>query len=98
MRYFNTAKESVWEATDNLKTELQKLPGGKDLWDKIEKEYDSNVREYVNSVDKTNAQLVPVAEKLFVGKTPSELNAEWEKARQNAENAAKKRHPIKSAT
>lgn len=90
LRYFNTAKESVWEATDNLKTELQKLPGGKDLWDKIEKEYDSNVREYVNSVDKTNAQLVPVAEKLFVGKTPSELNAEWEKARQNAENAAKK--------
>lgn len=90
LRYFNTAKESVWEATDNLKTELQKLSGGKDLWDKIEKEYDSNVREYVNSVDKTNAQLVPVAEKLFVGKTPAELNAEWKKARQEAENAAKK--------
>lgn len=90
LRYFNAAKESVWEATDNLKTELQKLSGGKDLWDKIEKEYDSNVREYVNSVDKTNAQLVPVAEKLFVGKTPAELNAEWKKARQEAENAAKK--------
>lgn len=90
LRYFNAAKESVWEATDNLKTELQKLSGGKDLWDKIEKEYDSNVREYVNSVDKTNAQLAPVAEKLFVGKTPAELNAEWKKARQEAENAAKK--------
>lgn len=90
LRYFNAAKESVWEATDNIKTELQKLSGGKDLWDKIEKEYDSNVREYVNSVDKTNAQLVPVAEKLFVGKTPAELNAEWKKARQEAENAAKK--------
>lgn len=89
MRYFNTAKESVWEATDNLKTELQKLPGGKDLWDKIEKEYDSNVREYVNSVDKTNAQLVPVAEKLFVGKTPSELNAEWEKARKRRKRSKK---------
>lgn len=90
LRYFNAAKESVWEATDNLKTELQKLSGGKDLWDKIEKEYDSNVREYVNSVDKTNAQLVPVAEKLFVGKTPAELNAEWKKARQEAKSAAEK--------
>lgn len=90
LRYLNAAKKSVWEATDNLKIELQKLSGGKELWDKIEKEYDSNVREYVNSVDKTNAQLVPVAEKLFTGKTPAELNAEAKKARDEAKNAAKK--------
>lgn len=34
--------------------------------------------------------MTPAAEKLFVGKTPAELNAEWKKARQEAENAAKK--------
>lgn len=90
LRYLNAAKKSVWEATDNLKIELQKLSGGKELWDKIEKEYDSNVREYVNSVDKTNAQLVPVAEKLFTGKTPAELNAEAKKARDEAKSAAEK--------
>lgn len=90
LRYLNAAKKSVWEATDNLKIELQKLSGGKELWDKIEKEYDSNVREYVNSVDKTNAQLVPVAEKLFTGKTPAQLNAEAKKARDEAKSAAEK--------
>ena len=50
----------------------------------------NDIREYLATLDKSNEELAPTAEKLFVGKTPSELNAEWEKARQNAENAAKK--------
>lgn len=50
----------------------------------------NDIREYLATLDKSNEELASTAEKLFVGKTPSELNAEWEKARQNAENAAKK--------
>lgn len=50
----------------------------------------NDIREYLATLDKSNEELASTAEKPFVGKTPSELNAEWEKARQNAENAAKK--------
>lgn len=50
----------------------------------------NDIREYLATLDKSNEELASTAEKPFVGKTPSELNAEWEKARQEAETAAKK--------
>ena len=50
----------------------------------------NDIREYLAILDESSEKLTPAAEKLFVGKTPAELNAEWKKARQEAESAAKK--------
>lgn len=50
----------------------------------------NDIREYLAILDESSEELASVAEKSFIGKTPAELNAEWKKARQEAENAAKK--------
>lgn len=50
----------------------------------------NDMREYLAILDESSEELASVAEKSFIGKTPAELNAEWKKARQEAENAAKK--------
>lgn len=50
----------------------------------------NDIREYLAILDESSEELASVAEKSFVGKTPAELNAEWKKARQEAESAAEK--------
>lgn len=50
----------------------------------------NDIREYLAILDESSEELASVAEKSFIGKTPAELNAEWKKARQEAESAAKK--------
>ena len=50
----------------------------------------NDIREYLAILDESSEELASVAEKSFIGTTPAELNAEWKKARQEAESAAKK--------
>ena len=50
----------------------------------------NDIREYLAILDESSEELASVAEKSFIGKTPAELNAEWKKARQEAESAAEK--------
>ena len=50
----------------------------------------NDIREYLAILDESSEELASVAEKSFIGKPPAELNAEWKKARQEAESAAKK--------
>lgn len=50
----------------------------------------NDIREYLAILDESSEELASVAEKSFIGETPAELNAEWKKARQEAESAAKK--------
>lgn len=50
----------------------------------------NDIREYFAILDESSEELASVAEKSFIGKTPAELNAEWKKARQEAESAAEK--------
>lgn len=50
----------------------------------------NDIREYLALLDEADKELAPTAEKLYTTKTPAELNAEAEKARQAAKNAAEK--------
>ena len=50
----------------------------------------NDIREYLAILDESSEELASVAEKSFIGKTPAELDAEWKKARQEAESAAEK--------
>lgn len=50
----------------------------------------NDIREYLALLDEADKELAPTAEKLYTTKPPAELNAEAEKARQAAKNAAEK--------
>ena len=86
-----SANSALKDAREALKEELEKMGEiGKTTWKQIADDYDENAKKYYDTVNAQNEKLAPAAEKLFVGKTPAELNAEWKKARQEAESAAKK--------
>lgn len=86
-----SANSALKDAREALKEELEKMGEiGKTTWKQIADDYDENAKKYYDTVNAQNEKLAPAAEKLFVGKTPAELNAEWEKARQEAESAAEK--------
>ena len=88
---FERAKANLRRFRDDFINELSNLSkDGDDLWKRINEGYEGDVDAFIAAINAGIEKLTPAAEKLFVGKTPSELNAEWEKARQNAENAAKK--------
>nr|DAZ32087.1 MAG TPA: tail tape measure protein [Caudoviricetes sp.] len=87
----HSANSALKDAREALKEELEKLGEiGKDTWKQIADDYDENAKEYYDTVNAQNEKLAPVAEKLYTVKTPSELNAEAKKARDEAINAAKK--------
>lgn len=86
-----SANSALKDAREALKEELEKMGEiGKTTWKQIADDYDENAKKYYDTVNAQNEKLAPAAEKLFVGKTPAELNAEWEKARQEAKSAAEK--------
>lgn len=86
-----SANSALKDARAALKEELEKMGEiGKTTWKQIADDYDENAKKYYDTVNAQNEKLAPAAEKLFVGKTPAELNAEWEKARQEAKSAAEK--------
>lgn len=88
---FEKAKANLRRFRNDFIDELSNLSkDGDDLWKRINEGYEGDVDAFIAAINAGIEKLTPTAEKLFVGKTPSELNAEWEKARQNAENAAKK--------
>lgn len=72
-------KKGIERASEAIRTKLE-LPD----------DIPNDIREYLAILDESSEELASVAEKSFIGKTPAELNAEWKKARQEAENAAKK--------
>lgn len=86
-----SANSALKDAREALKEELEKMGEiGKTTWKQIADDYDENAKKYYDTVNAQNEKLAPAAEKLFVGKTPAELNAEWGKARQEAKSAAEK--------
>ena len=50
----------------------------------------NDIREYLALLDEADKELAPTAEKLYTTKTPAELNAEANKARDEAKSAAEK--------
>ena len=88
---FERAKANLRRFRDDFINELSNLSkDGDDLWKRINEGYEGDVDAFIAAINAGIEKLTPAAEKLFVGKTPAELNAEWKKARQEAENAAKK--------
>lgn len=88
---FAEAKTNITQFRKEFISALSKLgEEGNTIWKRINEDYEGDVDAFIAAINTGIEKLTPTAEKLFVGKTPSELNAEWEKARQNAENAAKK--------
>ncbi|WP_418409319.1 hypothetical protein [Alistipes sp.] len=86
-----STKSALKDAREALKEELQKMGEvGKATWEQIANDYDKNAKEYYDTINAQNEKLAPAAEKLYTTLTPDELNAEAGKARQEAENAAKK--------
>ena len=63
---------------------------GKEIWKQIKDNYNGDVDAFVDAINEGIEKLAPAAEKLYTGKTPQELNAAANKARQEAENAARK--------
>ena len=88
---FERAKANLRRFRDDFINELSNLSkDGDDLWKRINEGYEGDVDAFIAAINAGIEKLTPAAEKLFVGKTPAELNAEWKKARQEAESAAKK--------
>lgn len=88
---FERAKANLRRFRDDFINELSNLSkDGDDLWKRINEGYEGDVDAFIAAINAGIEKLTPAAEKLFVGKTPAELNAEWEKARQEAESAAEK--------
>lgn len=88
---FERAKANLTKFRSDFINELSNLSkDGDDLWKRINEGYEGDVDGFIAAINAGIEKLTPAAEKLFVGKTPAELNAEWKKARQEAESAAKK--------
>lgn len=88
---FERAKANLRRFRDDFINELSNLSkDGDDLWKRINEGYEGDVDAFIAAINAGIEKLTPAAEKLFVGKTPAELNAEWKKARQEAKSAAEK--------
>lgn len=88
---FERAKANLTKFRSDFINELSNLSkDGDDLWKRINEGYEGDVDAFIAAINAGIEKLTPAAEKLFVGKTPAELNAEWEKARQEAKSAAEK--------
>lgn len=88
---FERAKANLTKFRSDFINELSNLSkDGDDLWKRINEGYEGDVDGFIAAINAGIEKLTPAAEKLFVGKTPAELNAEWKKARQEAESAAEK--------
>lgn len=88
---FAEAKTNITQFRKEFISALSKLgEEGNTIWKHINEDYEGDVDAFIAAINAGIEKLTPAAEKLFVGKTPAELNAEWKKARQEAESAAKK--------
>lgn len=88
---FERAKANLTKFRSDFINELSNLSkDGDDLWKRINEGYEGDVDAFIAAINAGIEELASVAEKSFIGKTPAELNAEWKKARQEAESAAKK--------
>lgn len=88
---FERAKANLRRFRDDFINELSNLSkDGDDLWKRINEGYEGDVDAFIAAINAGIEKLTPAAEKLYTALTPDELNAKEEKARQEAENAAKK--------
>lgn len=88
---FERAKANLRRFRDDFINELSNLSkDGDDLWKRINDGYEGDVEAFNCAINAGIEKLTPAAEKLYTALTPDELNAKAEKARQEAENAAKK--------
>lgn len=88
---FERAKANLRRFRDDFINELSNLSkDGDDLWKRINEGYEGDVDAFIAAINAGIEKLSPAAEKLYTALTPDELNAKAEKARQEAENAAKK--------
>lgn len=87
---FENAKANIRRFREEFISALSKLgEEGDDLWKRIDESYEGDVDAFIATINDGIEKLTPAAEKLYTIPTPQELNAEAEKARQEAENAAK---------
>lgn len=88
---FERAKANLRRFRDDFINELSNLSkDGDDLWKRINEGYEGDVDAFIAAINAGIEKLTPAAEKLYTALTPDELNAKAGKARQEAENAAKK--------
>lgn len=88
---FAKAKTNITQFRKEFISALSKLgEEGNTIWKRINKDYEGDVDAFIAAINAGIEKLSPAAEKLYTALTPDELNAKAEKARQEAENAAKK--------
>lgn len=85
-----TLELKLEKAETNLREAILKLPGGEDLWNKVKKEYQGNIKSFVDTINETNAQIAIEAQKLYTGQTPDDLNKKAAEERKAAEEARRK--------
>lgn len=88
---FAEAKTNITQFRKEFISALSKLgEEGNTIWKHINEDYEGDVDAFITAINVGIEKLTPAAEKLYTALTPDELNAKAEKARQEAENAAKK--------
>jgi DNA repair exonuclease SbcCD ATPase subunit len=88
---FAEAKTNMTQFRKEFISALSKLgEEGNTIWKHINEDYEGDVDAFITAINAGIEKLTPAAEKLYTALTPDELNAKAEKARQEAENAAKK--------
>ena len=88
---FAEAKTNITQFRKEFISALSKLgEEGNTIWKHINEDYEGDVDAFIAAINAGIEKLTPAAEKLYTALTPDELNAKAEKARQEAENAAKK--------
>lgn len=85
-----TLELKLEKAETNLREAILKLPGGEDLWNKVKKEYQGNIKSFVDTINEANAQIAIEAQKLYTGQTPDDLNKKVAEERKAAEEARRK--------
>lgn len=77
---FAEAKTNITQFRKEFISALSKLgEEGNTIWKHINEDYEGDVDAFIAAINAGIEKLTPAAEKLFVGKTPAELNAEWKK-------------------
>lgn len=88
---FAEAKTNITQFRKEFISALSKLgEEGNTIWKRINEDYEGDIDAFIAAINAGIEKLSPAAEKLYTALTPDELNAKAEKARQEAENAAKK--------
>lgn len=88
---FAEAKTNITQFRKEFISALSKLgEEGNTIWKRINEDYEGDVDAFITAINVGIEKLTPAAEKLYTALTPDELNAKAEKARQEAESAAKK--------